>query len=945
MFDRGSQWRKWDLHLHTASSYDAKYKGADADSLLCKSLHDNDISAAVITDHFKIDAERIANLRALAPDIVFFPGVELRTDKGANNLHVILIFSNMSNLAELSADFDAIMLRSKAKSSKSDDTIYWDYQDILEFAKEHNALVSIHAGKKSNGLDKEIENGDVFKEAVKEEIGNSVHFFEIGNTKKDIESYQKYVFKVIKEKPLVMGSDCHDPRDYSPKEFCWIKADLTFDGLKQCVYQPEERVYIGAVPPTVDREKKNKTAIIDSVAVHKKANAKNDAANWFDCDIALNSSMVAIIGNKGSGKSALSDIIGHLCKCRTMDHASFLTDARFRKAPKNYAADYEATIQWSDGKSETCTLDRIKYDTSMEEAQYLPQRFIEEVCNDFDSFFQDEIDKVIFSYVDKTERGSATNLNELVKNKSQSIYIESEGLRSQLRAIIGKIIGLEKKLTKDYKKSVVDGLKQKEELLIRHDKSKPEEVKKPEKNEDKKYIETLEKINGEIEEISTTIDKRESRLIELNDEITEINNLLARIRSLETSVEAINDAIAELVNKYTLKDITEVSFNTPLEAFEDLLERLEIEKGEIKENLDGDDGLKAQKESKKKKKEALISTTNAAEKKYQKYLSDLAEWTQQRNEIVGDEDSEGTIQFFKKELDYINNTLNADYLEAKEKRKELFYQLFNLNKKVISVLEAIYSPIEKEIEDLLGNLEDNVEFQAEIQLTDRSFSETVLKNINQRMTGIFKGKSEAVVILDKYVKQTEFNNPDSVYSLVQNIMVAVDEDLNSSEKKIADKNELYEYLFGLEYVDVLFKLKMAGRSLEELSPGERGIVLLVFYLALNKNNAPIIIDQPEDNLDNQSVYSKLVPCICKAKQHRQVIIVTHNPNIAVACDAEQIIFCDMDKSSYQQLSYISGSIENEDMRKHVVDVLEGTMPAFDLRRQKYDEPWKDDEVI
>lgn len=120
----------------------------------------------------------------------------------------------------------------------------------------------------------------------------------------------------------------------------------------------------------------------------------------------------------------------------------------------------------------------------------------------------------------------------------------------------------------------------------------------------------------------------------------------------------------------------------------------------------------------------------------------------------------------------------------------------------------------------------------------------------------------------------------------------------------------------------------------ELSPGERGIVLLIFYLALSKESKPIIIDQPEDNLDNQSVFSKLVPCICRAKQRRQVIVVTHNPNIAVACDAEQVIYCEMDKNTYQ-IQYHAGSIENPEIKNHLVDVLEGTMPAFDLRRQKY----------
>ena len=90
--NRGSEWNRWDLHVHTASSYDYKYKGNDADDLLCAALTRNGIKAVAITDHFTIDKQRIESLRAKAPDIVFFPGVELRTDTGANNLHVILIF-------------------------------------------------------------------------------------------------------------------------------------------------------------------------------------------------------------------------------------------------------------------------------------------------------------------------------------------------------------------------------------------------------------------------------------------------------------------------------------------------------------------------------------------------------------------------------------------------------------------------------------------------------------------------------------------------------------------------------------------------------------------------------------------------------------------------------------------------------------------------------------
>lgn len=107
----GSEWRKWDLHLHTASSYDYDYNADNSDELLCKALRENNISAVAITDHFRIDSDRIENLRRIAPDIIFFPGVELRTDKGANNIHVILIFSNKLNLIDLENDFKSIMIR------------------------------------------------------------------------------------------------------------------------------------------------------------------------------------------------------------------------------------------------------------------------------------------------------------------------------------------------------------------------------------------------------------------------------------------------------------------------------------------------------------------------------------------------------------------------------------------------------------------------------------------------------------------------------------------------------------------------------------------------------------------------------------------------------------------------------------------------------------------
>lgn len=125
------------------------------------------------------------------------------------------------------------------------------------------------------------------------------------------------------------------------------------------------------------------------------------------------------------------------------------------------------------------------------------------------------------------------------------------------------------------------------------------------------------------------------------------------------------------------------------------------------------------------------------------------------------------------------------------------------------------------------------------------------------------------------------------------------------------------------------------KKLQQLSPGERGALLLIFYLLLDKDNKPLIIDQPEDNLDNHSVANILVPFIRKAKANRQIILVTHNPNLAVVSDAEQVIYVNIDKENEYTFEYESGSIENRSINERIVQVLEGAMPAFNKRKRKY----------
>lgn len=606
---RGSEWNRWDLHIHTASSYDYKYKAPDADDLLCQALEQNNIKAVAITDHFKIDKSRIESLRSKAPGIVFFPGVELRTDKGSNNLHLILVFSEKADLTALSGDFDAIMIRQKAKSSDSDETIYWEFGDIVDFARSHDALITIHAGHKTNGIDKEISNALPVKEAIKADIADAIHFFEIGQ-KRDIDEYEQHVFKDIARRPLIMCSDNHNPKDYTVKEMLWIKADLTFAGLKQCLYQPQERVFIGNVPPALDRVSKNKQGNISSISCMRIDQPVNKETTWFDFDIPLNPSMVAVIGNKGSGKSAFSDIIGHLCCCNTMENASFLNDRRFRKAPKKYANDYFATLTWFDGETRTDSLAVSQNKSAIEDAQYLPQKYIEDVCNDFGDTFQREIDKVIFSYVDKAERGDAQNLDGLVQLKSKPLEIRFQDERTKLADINNKIVKLEKKKTVEYRKTISESLAKANETLQRHEKSKPAEVSKPEqKDVDKEYQEKLSHLNKSIQETKDAIKNATDRIAVINIYINDIQTVVAQISLLQTQFGEVQNQIEVLVKKYRLEHSKcTAELITPKAFLEDLIEKGEKEKKLIQDTISAENGFSHKIESLEAEKDALISS-------------------------------------------------------------------------------------------------------------------------------------------------------------------------------------------------------------------------------------------------------------------------------------------------------------------------------------------------
>lgn len=146
------------------------------------------------------------------------------------------------------------------------------------------------------------------------------------------------------------------------------------------------------------------------------------------------------------------------------------------------------------------------------------------------------------------------------------------------------------------------------------------------------------------------------------------------------------------------------------------------------------------------------------------------------------------------------------------------------------------------------------------------------------------------------------------------------------------------WLFGTDHLTVGYGIRYDGTDIANLSPGTRGIVLLLLYLALDDgDDRPLIIDQPEENLDPQSVNDELVPLFIAAKSRRQVIMVTHNANLVINTDADQVILAEIGEhaaSGLPKITYSAGGLEDEDTRRVVCQILEGGKDAFRERARR-----------
>lgn len=926
---RGSLWRRWDLHFHTPASFDYADKRV-TNAEIVNGLRKHGVSVVAITDHHTIDVDRFEELQLLAgDDITFFPGIELRCELGGSEaIHYIGIFPESSNVRDLWASLQGkLNITPSQVATKTDEKIWVPYDIGAKAIHELGGLVSIHAGKKSNSFEN-IKNTPVFKQLVKTDIlRDYVDILEVKNAA-DCAAYLEKVFPSVGfRRPIIVCSDNHNIREYDTVCSCWIRGDATFDALKHLCCEPDDRVFIGDVPSLVQRVSKNRTRFVRSVDI-KKVTSSPLAEKWFDCSVPLNHGLVAIIGNKGSGKSALADILGLLGDSHAGSAFSFLTAEKFCKANNNKARFFKGSICWeSEGVNERLLADQVI--AEIESIKYLPQEYIEGVCNELQEHgagkFSQELASVIFSHVDPSERLNCATFDELLTYKTSEKQKAIDVRRESLQTVIERLVEEERLSSPLHLQTIKEQIEGKKRELKAHDLTKPLEVPKPVEDETTRAVteaaeRKLAELASQVDALQKQIEMAKGALAFANRRAAAADRLSTRLASFQAEVKMLREqSTKDCVDVgLSIDDLVKVTIDT-VKLTEARTLALEQSQNQAK-ILDpaNETGPLKQIASREQEMAEIRKALAGPSQKYQQHLTDLKDWQIRRTVIEGTAETDDTLKFYEKQLvdcQEAAKRIPTILKEVIDKALEVYGDIVAL----AAIFSELYAPVQKFIEKHpLAKSQFQMSFETKI--VERRFAEDFLSKIAQNRGGSFKGTVEGRERVQALLREADFNSADSSAEFLRKVWAALHFDFRNEPKAtmhITDQlakgetaQRLYEHVFGFGYVSPFFTLRWAGKDVQQLSPGERGTLLLVFYLLIDRSDIPLIIDQPEENLDNQTVYNVLVPSIKEARGRRQLIIVTHNPNLAVVCDADQVICASIDKEDGNRVSYLSGAIEN-----------------------------------
>jgi energy-coupling factor transporter ATP-binding protein EcfA2 len=975
-FGRGSLWRRWDPHIHAPGTVlEDKFKGPDVweEYLAGIETATPTVAALGITDYWSVDLyERVVaeKTKGRLPHVeLIFANVEMRlgvaTGSGsAVNAHLLISPDDPDHVKEARRFLSSLTFKAKKevysctredliRLGRAHDKDAVEEQSALEVGTnqfkttaaelkkafddsewaQRNIVVAVAAttGSGTSGM-----QGDASMAATRQEIERlagvifsgtpSDRAFWLGEGADSLEELRE---KYNGAKLCLHGSDAHELAQVCAPDmnrFSWIKGDPSFEALRQALIEPAARAYVGAAPP-------------DGALSYRVISAIELAgAGWcIPARIDLNPGLVGIIGARGSGKTALVDLI---TTGAGSPEAGENAKSFIRRAA-DHLSELKIKVIWGDGEETSVGVEGPEDgDTRV---QYLSQQFVERLCSAEGALSDDllsEIERVVFERHPSEERLGATDFEELLRTRAA----RSRAARNESREALQRAV--RESFDERRKNAELVGLRQRRVLdtkTIADDKKARGELTS--KGADDR-VSRLNEIQAELEKRKLNLDaaaRRRQAVSQLADRVKNV-----RERTIPAELEELKRAHAEAGVAESDWDAFRRSFDgEPDQILDKLREKAERQVAELR----GEAVSTASPEDPFIAADAdLIKTPQTPLAQEVERLQKLigidarkADQLKRLNRKISEaETALGRLDKQIKEAEGAAERID----KLKERRKSEYGKVFDALIEEEDELEKLYAPLAASLQGGGGALE-KLSFEVRREVDVKSWAAAGETLLDLRKSGPFKGHGALLdAACEELVPAWRLGSSDDVSEAMASFRDRHDNDLLAhSQVAKTDLKAYWEWaagvanwLDGTAHVRIRYGIQYDGVDIEQLSPGTRGIVLLLLYLSIDQSDdRPLIIDQPEENLDPKSVFDELVERFREARGRRQVIIVTHNANLVVNTDADQVIVASAGphrSDDLPEITYQGGGLEDPGIRREVCEILEGGQQAFTERARR-----------
>ncbi|MFV8275188.1 TrlF family AAA-like ATPase [Mycobacteroides abscessus] len=973
---QGSVWRRWDPHVHLPGTLLNNQFGSTTIESALDTLASREpkIEVLGVTDYYTTASFRKAQeawRNGSGSGISYlFPNVELRLDvpttKGSGiNLHVMSAPEDVDKLDEMlsrltftyddhqhHAGRDGLIALGRAfkqNPSLEEDAALREganqfkvnFKEIRElFMKDswyrEHCLVGV-AGNKNDGTSGlQTEDGAFAAQRRSIERFSQIIFsssdqqraFWLGQGADSPETITQTYGAL---KLCLHGSDAHEAAKLGRPDqdrFMWLKGDARFDTLRLACLAPETRAEISPNHPAAGVEQGR----ISAVEISDKT--------WFTPGtVPINTGLVAIIGARGSGKTALGDLIA----VGAGSTQPFTNSASFVSRAGPLLRTARSTVEWHDGEPTSHNfLDADDDDGDDRRIRYLSQQFVEQLCasDGVSDELISEIERVIFNTWPIDERQGATNFQDLLE-------IRLAALKTQQATELQAIGDLSDEIT--HQRVLKSSLARKQEErknLTTSIGTLTGKIKGLTSKTDSK--------NGERHGvISTALAKRQEQLQSVDRRITEIKALHQSVSSAEATQfpqflrnfqtkHAAAGLVADEWKSFRPKFTGNVE-----EILSTALSKATAERSKVAgpvvdpETAQPLDGTKLEDLLKRTVSELKVEQT-----RLEKLVGLDQERTKQLTRLQG-QLNEAQARGAKLDTEIKEaEDASAREVELINERTDRYEAYFNALLGQEGELKELYAPLHEMIKGF-GKSVKKLQLSVRRRVDIRDWVRQGEQLIDLRTAGDFKGAGEMERLVETALRQAwETGDGAAAAAAIQQFSSDHSASLRKQARVPRDDEKAYReweqnvarWLYSVEHIDITYSLEYEGLNVERLSPGTRGIVLLLLYLAIDQAETdPLIIDQPEENLDPESVFTELVSLFRSASTRRQIIMITHNANLVVNTDVDQVIVahCDsLEEGKLPRLRYVAGGLEDSTIRRAVCDVLEGGEEAFRQRARR-----------